>query len=217
MFLGKLQRCFNNARFNPGQFNTYMLHKELSLQVLFNSFLIFWITNLVHRFIFHLKIEFLSDSLEKIYGHRVRLRVCGILEHDDGLLLIKHKLGPAGELWIPPGGEVQLGESAPAALKREFVEETGLEVEVGDYLFSYEFINVPFHAFEVFFHIKKWSGEISLGLDPETSDQIIEEVKFVSFDELRIMDKSKLHGIFGKVDDPSLVSSTRGFYGSSVL
>ena len=44
-------------------------------------------------------------------------------------------LGKDGSLWAPPGGGMEYGESAHAALKREFMEETHLEIEVERFLF----------------------------------------------------------------------------------
>lgn len=43
---------------------------------------------------------------------------------------------PSGIILNFPGGGVELGEAPLAALRREFVEETGLEVSISDLLFA---------------------------------------------------------------------------------
>lgn len=54
----------------------------------------------------------------------------------DGHILAAKRLngGPSGLKWEFPGGKVEPGETARAALKREILEELGLEVAVGDEL-----------------------------------------------------------------------------------
>ncbi len=50
----------------------------------------------------------------------------GVLIEDGRVLLIRHeKLG----VWIYPGGHVEPDETPSEAVRREFLEETGLEVE----------------------------------------------------------------------------------------
>jgi 8-oxo-dGTP diphosphatase len=49
--------------------------------------------------------------------------------------------GAIGGLWEFPGGKVRKGESAPDALVREFREELNVEVAVGPYLGSVEFVH----------------------------------------------------------------------------
>ncbi len=43
--------------------------------------------------------------------------------------MVKRKNPPAQGTWAPPGGSVHLGEQCFHAVKREVLEETGLEVE----------------------------------------------------------------------------------------
>jgi 8-oxo-dGTP diphosphatase len=61
-----------------------------------------------------------------------RVGVYGICEHQDQLLLVRaaQYLTVAG-LWFLPGGGIDHGEDPVTALRREFDEETGLEVSVG--------------------------------------------------------------------------------------
>lgn len=50
------------------------------------------------------------------------------------VLLIQRGRPPRAGDWSVPGGCIKLGESARAAAAREALEETGLEVEIGDLL-----------------------------------------------------------------------------------
>jgi len=56
----------------------------------------------------------------------------GICRYDDKILLLKIRSRSSHDagLWEFPGGKVKKGEFFDAALKREFMEETGLEINV---------------------------------------------------------------------------------------
>jgi 8-oxo-dGTP diphosphatase len=56
--------------------------------------------------------------------------VGGILFNGRQILLIKRNQAPAQGLWSVPGGRLEPGESLIEACKREFHEETGLDVSV---------------------------------------------------------------------------------------
>jgi len=67
---------------------------------------------------------------------RQRVAVYGVCEDPEGRVLLTRAasyLTVAGR-WFLPGGGIDHGEDPVAALEREFREETGLEVEVGDLL-----------------------------------------------------------------------------------
>ncbi|MDZ7374322.1 MAG: NUDIX hydrolase [candidate division KSB1 bacterium] len=53
----------------------------------------------------------------------------GLLLEDDQILLVRRKNPPSQGLWTLPGGRVLPGERLVEALRREFEEETSLEVE----------------------------------------------------------------------------------------
>ncbi len=59
--------------------------------------------------------------------------VGAIITRDDGrVLLIQRGNEPGRGLWSLPGGRVEPGETDPVAVAREVLEETGLEVAVGE-------------------------------------------------------------------------------------
>ena len=69
--------------------------------------------------------------------------VAGVLELD-GAILVQER--PAGKkrafLWEFPGGKIEHGEKEEVCVQREFCEELGLHVRVGEKLWSQE------HAYE---------------------------------------------------------------------
>lgn len=51
-----------------------------------------------------------------------------VLNENDEILMVKsHNAG-----WVFPGGQVEVGENVIDGVKREIMEETGIEVEVGE-------------------------------------------------------------------------------------
>ncbi|SDU20334.1 mutator mutT protein [Verrucomicrobium sp. GAS474] len=65
--------------------------------------------------------------------HRGPLRVAaGIIRDRDRILITQRKAEDSlGGFWEFPGGKLEQGEGYPAALKRELMEEIGVEVVVG--------------------------------------------------------------------------------------
>ncbi|MEQ8241531.1 MAG: NUDIX domain-containing protein [Cyclobacteriaceae bacterium] len=156
-----------------------------------------------------IKNEGLSSFMNK-----ARIRVCGILEENKSVLMIKHEgIGSAGFLWAPPGGGVEFGEKAESRLIQEFLEETGLKIKVDEFLFVNEYIDHELHAIELFFSVIKLSGELSLGTDPELSheNQIIKEIRFLSYDRLKKMPKNQVHNAFNSMKTKKSITELRGF------
>jgi 8-oxo-dGTP diphosphatase len=150
----------------------------------------------------------------KVFGNRLRLRVCGLCIENNSILLVRHhSLGEKGVLWAPPGGGLQFNESAKDTLKREFMEETGVEVEIGSLVFVNEFLELPLHAIELFFEVNIKSGVISRGTDPEMGKdhQIINKVAFVGFEELKKMDPVILHHVL-RMENPENIMESKGYY-----
>ena len=155
----------------------------------------------------------MDEKIQEIYGNRVRIRVCGLLVEEGNLLMVNHHSLAIGDFWSPPGGGINFGETAIACLEREFREETGLEITVGDFLFACEFIQPPLHGVELYFKVSFEKGALKRGYDPElkAEDQTIREVKFQSWTHLQLMPSEVLHGMFQLVSEPADILQLKGY------
>lgn len=155
----------------------------------------------------------MSNPVHQIFGNQLRVRVCGVCFDRNKILLVNHHGLKHGNFWAPPGGGLHFGETAEACLKREFKEETGLNVEIGDFLFATEFIHEPLHAVELFFLTFIKDGVLKKGVDPEMgAEQIIQEVKFFDRLEIAQLNSGELHGIFEKAPDALKIVDLRGYF-----
>ena len=152
----------------------------------------------------------MDGEIVKIYGNRLRVRVCGLCWDGDRLLLANHGSVAGSNLWLPPGGGVDYGETLEKALKREFREETGLEVSLLDFAFGCELVKEPLHAVELFFNVIKNGGALKTGYDPEL--QIIQDVRFFSENEIKGLPPDELHGIFRFAETTNGLRNLAGFY-----
>lgn len=157
----------------------------------------------------------MQEEILKVFGNQLRMRVCGICLEQDKVLLIRHKyLAKKDYFWSLPGGGMLFGESAEEALKREFLEETGLEIAIKQFLFVHEFLDNPLHAIELFFEVAIIGGNLLKGVDPELSlqNQMIEKVSFLSLDDLNNENPLHLHQIFRDIDSLNAVLKLQGYF-----
>ena len=145
-----------------------------------------------------------SASLEAHYGSQVRVRVCGLAWQGNALLLVKHTgLGPLGHYWSPPGGGLNFGETIENCLKREFLEETGLHITVGPFLFANQYINPPLHAIELFYTVQVQGGTLKLGHDPELAgqEQMLTDLSYIPYPDIQALDPHARHHSFQFAQD----------------
>ena len=103
--------------------------------------------------------------------------VQGILERDGRILLARRALEPRRGRWDLPGGFLEEGEDPLEGLRREFLEETGLDVEAG------EFLGVeiePYDGRSVF--SLTWVVTAAAG-EPRAADDV-DELRWFATDEL---------------------------------
>jgi len=157
----------------------------------------------------------MEDEIVKIFGNRLRVRVCGVLVEKERILMVQHQsIGATGTLWAPPGGGMDFGQPVQDNLKREFREETGLEIEITGFLFINEFLKPPLHAIEIFHEVKRTGGRLKTGIDPEMDEkgQIIKKIQFLGSGDLEAIGKNRIHNIFSKISKPTEVLMLKGFF-----
>ena len=122
---------------------------------------------------------------------RIRIRVCGILEKGDELLLVKHEKS-GKEYYLLPGGGVDHGEDFKTALKREFLEECNIDVDVKDMVFISEGIapNGGRHIVSIYFKVSYIGGKLQVGED-EGNLVGVEYIKKSELDNITLYPNTK--------------------------
>jgi 8-oxo-dGTP diphosphatase len=104
--------------------------------------------------------------------------VAGLLEDRGRVLICRRRQDQAHPLkWEFPGGKVESGESAEAALIRELGEELGIDASAGPELMRYEFSYAGKKPILLIFRrVFAWRGEIE--------NRIFDEVAWARPEEL---------------------------------
>ena len=72
--------------------------------------------------------------MKRDYPERPIIGVGAVIIHRDRVLLVRRATEPLKGEWSVPGGMLELGEKLRDGLRREVLEETGLQVEPGEVL-----------------------------------------------------------------------------------
>jgi 8-oxo-dGTP diphosphatase len=126
-------------------------------------------------------------TLFEQYSGVIRVRAAALIMRDKELLLVKQKVPVrARSVWLPPGGGIEVGETAEAALVREVAEETGVQIRPLRLRYIHEFIQDTFHAYELYYSAEMVGGILKKGSDPEHNpeEQLISRVEWVPVDQL---------------------------------
>ncbi len=65
------------------------------------------------------------------YPSRPLAGVGGVVFVEGRVVLVKRRFAPLAGQWSLPGGAIEVGETLETALRRELLEETGLDTRVG--------------------------------------------------------------------------------------
>lgn len=101
-----------------------------------------------------------------------------VIWNDQKQILIDRRpqSGLLGGLWEFPGGKIEPGETITECIRREILEELGIEIEVGEHLITLDHAYTHFHVTLNVYHCRHVSGE------PRPIE--CDEVRWVELDEL---------------------------------
>jgi mutator protein MutT len=75
-----------------------------------------------------------------------KIGVGAIVVNEGALLMVRRAKDPYAGYWSVPGGTLEAGEYLSDAVRREVLEETGIEIEVGDLLGILEWASDPHYV-----------------------------------------------------------------------
>ena len=124
--------------------------------------------------------------MRRDYPEQPIIGVGAVIVDRDRVLLVCRATEPLKGEWSVPGGMLELGEKLRDGVRREVLEETGLEVEPGevldvfDSIFRDEHGRTQYHYVLIDYLCRLISGEARAGSD-------VSEVRWVQEDELSAM------------------------------
>jgi len=138
-----------------------------------------------------------------------RIGVRPIIWNGSGLfvvLLIREEGDGQNSYWCTPGGGLDLGESLQDGLRREVIEELGVEPKIGKLLFIQQFASPReecHEELEFFFHVENWQDFVEIDLSKTTHGvQEVHEYGFFDPSSRRI-----LPSFLSKIDISAAIDS----------
>ena len=126
--------------------------------------------------------------------------VAGVLLGPRGVLLVRRARPPARGLWSFPGGVMRLGESPEEALRREFMEETGLKICPGPLLAAVSKVfrdtadRIQYHYVILDYLVRGEEGSLKSGTDADA-------VRWIPLNQLHRFDVTDgLMELIGTID-----------------
>jgi len=111
-----------------------------------------------------------------------RLRACAAILYNDKILMVNHQDG-SHNYWTLPGGGVNDGETLEQTVIREVKEESGLDVTVGQLLFTEEYEFGKSYCY--FAHLTGEATEPTLAFLPEEESIFGTMVRSVAWHSLK--------------------------------
>ena len=114
----------------------------------------------------------------RIYPDRPFVGVGAVIVDGDQVVLIKRRYEPLAGQWSLPGGRLELGETLESGLRREMLEETGLDVEVGPVVDVFDRIlldterRVRYHYVLIDYLCRPVGGELAHGSDVAAAELV---------------------------------------------
>lgn len=121
---------------------------------------------------------------------QTNITVRGIIYQDGKLFLqkLKNQSG-VNDFWCTPGGKLDVGEDIESGLRREMVEETGIEPSIGKLLFIQQFTDkAEVEWLEFFFQIDNPEDYHNICLDQTThGEEEVSECGFVDPKSVKVL------------------------------
>lgn len=118
------------------------------------------------------------------------IRVYGILIDDQNRLLVSDEFIRGNYYTKLPGGGLEIGEGTRDCLKREFMEETGLDVTIGEHFYTTDFFQISA------FNNKDQIVSIYYRVFANQKIQIETKTKPFDFDPQQVVDPTKESEVF---------------------
>lgn len=117
------------------------------------------------------------------YPDHPRVAVGAVVFKEERVLLVRRGQPPAEDLWAIPGGSVKIGETLQEAAEREIREETGIQIQAAEPIYTFDVIERD-AAGKVRFHyvIVDLAADYVMG-NPSPGDDAV-EARWVSADEI---------------------------------
>ena len=115
-----------------------------------------------------------------------KIAVGGMLVDAGRLLLVKRVYNPEKGKWCLPAGYLESGETPEAAVQREVLEETGLEVDVGPLEAVYADTSGQGAAVTLMYRVYRVGGELAAADDAaDAAFFAVDEIPELAFDSTR--------------------------------
>ena len=109
--------------------------------------------------------------MKRDYPERPIIGVGAVIVRDGRVLLVRRDTEPLRGEWSVPGGMLELGETLHEGVRREALEETGMDVEPGEVLDVFDSIftdplgRTEYHYVLIDYLCRAVSGEAQAGSD----------------------------------------------------